>query len=148
MALSGVGGLKWAGSGETNSDVKVYRYPRIGRAVFHLATLPRLPEVENLFEVPITKIRVKYPGNLTSYAAAAAEVKKGYPFKSSDLSDAEFPLFLTDTMPEQIVAEFEAMSGMRLYHDREAGLLTDRKPPGLLERLADWWRLRGPGWFL
>lgn len=146
FASRGMGALKWTCPEKENTEVTVSRYPRMGRAVFHLPTIPRLPDVDNLFEAPISKIRVKYPSNFVRYAAEAAEVKPDFSFKLSDLSDAKFPLLLTDTTPQQIVSEFEAMSGIRLYYDRKAGLLSDRKPPSLLERLEDWWRNRRPGW--
>lgn len=139
-ALRGVGGLRWSDPDEEVSEVTVYRFPRVGRAVFRLPSIPRLREVDNLFEVPISKMHVKYGSDQIRYAAGAAEVKIDFPVSSRDFPASEFPLFLTDTTPEQIFANFEERKGIRLYFDGDTGTLTDRKPPGFFERIASWWR--------
>ena len=144
----GIVGMKLPAAAQEATEMPVLRYPRLGRAVFHLPKIPRLPEVSNLFESPITKIRVKYPGNYPGYALDAAEVKRDFRLKSSELLPSEFPKFVTDTTPMEIIAGIEQVSGKRLYYDKTAGVVTDRKPPGLLEQLKDWWRSHRPRWLL
>jgi hypothetical protein len=143
----GIVGMKLPAAAQEASEMPVFRYPRLGRAVFHLPEIPRLPEVANLFESPITKIRVKYPGNYPGYAMDAAEVKRDFRLNSSNLLPSEFPKFVTDTTPMEILAGIEKVSGSRLYYDKSSGVVTDRKPPGFLDQLKDWWRSRRPRWF-
>ena len=73
-------------------------------------------------------------------------MKPDFLVKSGHLPGAKFPMILTDTTPEKIVSEFEAMSGVRLYLDKKAGLLSGEEPPGLLERLEHWWRGNRSRW--
>lgn len=128
------------------SEIQLRRYPRLGRAKFHLTTIPRLPEVSNLFASPISKIRIKYPGNLASHAADAAEVKYDRSISSSDLPKSKFPMILTDTTPAKIFVQIEEMSGQTLYFDSNEMEVTARKPPGLLERVRDWIQNRLRKW--
>ncbi len=78
---------------------------------------------DNVFESPIPERYMKYGGNLLSYAWN-----------------------FTGTTPAKIISDYEKMSGTRLYLDEKAGSLTDRKPPGFLDRLKGWWRSHRWSW--
>lgn len=129
------------------TETKVFRYPRLGRAVFRLDRIPRLPEVDNLFESPIPKVRVRSPYYMLRHATDAAEVKKGSSPQTNVLGQADYPRIFENTTPAQLIREFEEISGVPLFYDPDTMEISDKRPPGLLERVKDWWQTTRPSWF-
>jgi hypothetical protein len=50
-----------------------------------------------------------------------------------------------DTTPAKLLAEYERGLGKPVHFDESTFELGDRPPPGLLERIAEWWRGTGIG---
>ncbi|MFV1995384.1 MAG: hypothetical protein ACC661_08095, partial [Verrucomicrobiales bacterium] len=128
------------------TELQLRRFPRLGRAVFDLESLPRLPEVENLFEVPIPLTRIEYESQFLRSALRAAGVSEQFTQGHGELPDSMFPLTLTDTTPAAMLAEYERLTGKRLYFDRDALRVTDEAPMGLMEKWKEWWRRKKPSW--
>lgn len=148
QVLTGNGGIAAVlerGADASASEIRIRHFPRLGRAVFELAAVPRLPVVESLFETPIPYVRIEYPHEYLRTATEAAGVK--WRMRSLDLPDSLFPMELTGTTPAAMLGEYERLAGKRLYFDRAALFLTDEPPPGMFDELREWWRRHRPGWW-
>ena len=65
---------------------------------------------------------------------------------SNTLPDNLFPMVLTNTTPGEILKEFEQLNGKHFFFDSESLQITDKKPPGVLQNLKDWWKRNKPKW--
>ncbi len=142
----GISGMELRGEEAAARELRLLRYPRLGRAVFELSSVPRLPEVANLFEVPIPWIRIDY----SSQFARAITDTTGTQRRFRDyqqLPESLFPMEFANITPAELIAEYERLTGERLYFNENTLELTDERPPGLSERWKDWWKKHRPGWF-
>jgi hypothetical protein len=48
-----------------------------------------------------------------------------------------------ETTPGKLLEEYERRSGKPVYFDNATFELSTRPPPGLLERIQEWWRSTG-----
>lgn len=134
----GLVGYRFPKGVKAGPRMHVYRYPRLGRAIFHLPAIPRLPEASNLFNVPISKIHVIHSGTHVLFASEAAEVKYDYSIPSGSFPKSEVPVFFTNTTPAKLLVEIEKETGEKLYYDRSNAVISTRKPPGVLEQWKEW----------
>lgn len=139
----GVANLNQSGEKATATEIRLRHYPRLGRAVFRVPKLPRLPEVENLFATPIPKIRIAHENEWLAHVVNAAEARQIHSRAGTPLPDSLFPMEVEDTTPGKLLAEYERRSGVPLYFDDATFELTKQAPPGLIERIREWWRNTG-----
>ena len=140
----GISDVELYGKDHKATAVTLRRFPRLGRAVFELDSLPRLPEVNNLFHVPIPRVRIDYPSDFLRKATRAAEVRTEFRHSHQRIPRSEFPMTLEDTTPAKILTEYERLTGEKLYYERGTYQLTDEAPPGLWMRIKEWWRRTFP----
>jgi hypothetical protein len=140
---NGVSILSRSGEKATATEVRLRYYPRLGRAVFRVPKLPRLPEVDNLFAVPIPKTRIDHEHDWLERIASAVEARQIHSGAGTPLPDSLFPMEVEDTTPGKLLAEYERQSGKPVYFDDDTFELTRQPPPGLLEKIREWWRSTG-----
>lgn len=142
----GISAMEFRGEEAAANEIRIRRYPRLGRAVFELSSVPRLPEVTNLFKVPIPWIRIDYSSQLGR--AITDPTGTQHRFRDyQQLPESLFPMEFSDTTPEELITEYEGLTGQWLYFNEETLELTDERPPGLSERVKDWWKRHRPSWF-
>jgi hypothetical protein len=140
---NGIANLEQSGERATATEVRLRHYPRLGRVVFRLPKVPRLPEVENLFTTPIPKMRIDHENEWLNHVADAVEGRKIHSGAGTPLPDSLFPMEVENTTPGKLLAEYERQSGNPVYYDEATFELSTRPPPGLLERVQEWWRKTG-----
>lgn len=136
----------WVSRENDNASLALHRYPRLGRAVFSLDTLPRLPEVENLFEVPMERVTFDRSYSFPRVALDAAGVRAELTNDTSSIPETMFPLVLEETTPADILAEYEKLTGTKLYFDPKELVVTDERNSGFFTSLRDWWNANKPSW--
>jgi hypothetical protein len=139
----GVSYLAQSGEKATATEVRLRHYPRLGRAVFRLPKLPRLPEVENLFATPIPKMRIDRESEWLANVADAVEARQIHSGTGTPLPHSLFPMEVENTTPGKLLAEYERQSGKPVYFDDDTFELTGQPPPGLAEKIQEWWRSTG-----
>lgn len=139
----GVANLNQSGEKTTATEVRLRHYPRLGRAVFRLPELPRLPEVDNLFATPIPKLRIDHENEWLAHVADAVEARQIHSGAGTPLPNSLFPMEVEDTTPGKLLAEYERQSGKPVYFDDDTFELTTQPPPGLVEKIREWWRSTG-----
>lgn len=139
----GVAILTQSGEKATATEVRLRHYPRLGRAVFRVPKLPRLPEVDNLFATPIPKMRIDHENEWLAHVADAVEGRQIHSGAGTPLPDSLFPMEVEDTTPGNLLAEYERQSGKPVYFDDDTFELTAQPPPGLVEKIREWWRSTG-----
>jgi hypothetical protein len=138
----GIGGIELSGKESTGlTELRLRRFPRQGRAVFEITKIPRLPEVDNLFDSPIPLTWVD-SWDYARQAAAAVEAR-------SYLNDAPiplgaFPLKLENTTPGRMLQDIERQSGKRIYYRENESLLTTQPPKSWWEKVKEWWNRMVP----
>lgn len=128
------------------TQAQIRRFPKLGRVVIDLPKIPRLPEVLNLFETPIPRTEIRYKNALLRAATEPAEFRLSMSSYNENLPDSLFPMVLTDTTPGEILREYERLTGTHLYLDETNMQVTDKKLPGVLEKLKAWWKRSKPTW--
>jgi len=139
----GVSILSRSGEKATATEVRLRHYARLGRAVFRVPKLPRLPEVDNLFAVPIPKTRIDHENDWLERIASAVEARQIHSGAGTPLPDSLFPMEVEETTPGKLLAEYERQSGKPVTFDDATFEMSTRPPPGLLERIQEWWRSTG-----
>lgn len=143
----------WGGDGITTAEfpetsellsVQARRMPRLGRAVFLLPKIPRLPETDNLFDTPITRVELGYPNHMVDLIRKGAAVQwDGWSGRS--VSDVHFPMTLENTTPAEVLGLEVELVGRPLFFDRNELKITAKRS-GLLTDLEAWWRKKKPAW--
>jgi hypothetical protein len=121
-------------------EIPLRRYPRLGRAVFDLAKIPRLPEVRNLYETPIPLTWQEYDGELLRQACDALELRS----EVYDLRTQGSNRAVENTTPAELLKEVEQLNGKRIYMNRVNLVLTTRPPKTWWNTMEDWWRAHRP----
>jgi hypothetical protein len=146
--LHGHGGIahfEQTGTDATATSIRLRRFPRLGRAVFRVPTLPRLPAADNLFAVPIPKARIDSESAWIGIISSSVEGRAIHSGSGAAIPENLFPMEVEDTTPAKLLAEYERGLGKPVHFDESTFELGDRPPPGLLERIAEWWRGTGIG---
>jgi hypothetical protein len=143
----------WGNDGITTAEfpeeselvsVQARRMPRLGRAVFLLPKIPRLPETDNLFDTPITRVELHYPNHMVDVIKKGAAVQwSGWSGRS--VSDVHFPMILEETTPAEVLRLNEDLVGRPLFFDRDELEITAKRS-GMLTDLKEWWRKKKPSW--
>jgi hypothetical protein len=148
--LHGHGGIahfEQTGTDATATSIRLRRFPRLGRAVFRVPTLPRLPVADNLFAVPIPKTRIDSESAWLGLIAASVEGRAIHSGSGAAIPENLFPMEVENTTPAKLLADYERQLGKPVHFDESTFELGDRPPPGLLDRIAEWWRSTGIGSF-
>jgi hypothetical protein len=139
----GIANLEQYGERATATEVRLRHYPHLGRVVFRLPKVPRLPEVENLFTTPIPEIRIDHENEWLNHVAGAVEGRIIHSGAGTPLPDSLFPMEVENTTPGKLLEEYERRSGKPVYFDDDTFELTRQPPPGLVEKIQEWWRKTG-----
>lgn len=141
----GIANLTQTGADSAATSIRLRRFPRLGRAVFRVPKLPRLTEVGNLFAVPIPKTRISSESDWIRLVAGSVGGRAIHSGSGSAIPDTLFPMEVENTTPAKLLEEYERHLGKPVYFNESTFELGDRPPPGLLERIAEWWRGTGIG---
>lgn len=107
------------------------------------AEAPAFTEIENLFATPIPKMRIDHENEWLAHVADAVEARQIHSGAGTPLPNSLFPMEVEDTTPGKLLAEYERQSGKPVYFDDDTFELTKQPPPGLVEKIREWWRSTG-----
>ena len=135
--LSGNYGISDIQFHDKKAEIKtgtIRRFPRLGRAVIHLDQIPRLLEVDNLFETPIKRTEIQYKHSFISDVSDAVLSRYSITSPDYEIDASVLPIVFTDTTPIQILEKFEELTGVHTYYDKEEFRLTNQKPETVFEK--------------
>ncbi|MFV1996316.1 MAG: hypothetical protein ACC661_12840, partial [Verrucomicrobiales bacterium] len=112
------------------SRVRVRRLPRLGRAVFYLPKIPKLQEVENLFETPIPEATIKRGYEFRKLLTATAGIQWKGASSLDKVPASRFPIRLENTSPNELIELHQELTGNPLHFDRETLSVTEQMPAG------------------
>ncbi len=125
----------------------IRRYPRLGRAMVHLEKIPRLPEVENLFEAPISRTEIRYEHSFLHTVSDSVLSRQSVSSSDYEVDESALPLVFTDTTPIEILEKFEELTGEHIYFDKEEFRITNEKPETTFDRTWEKIREMWKNWF-
>ena len=102
--------------------------------MIHLDQIPRLPEVDNLFETPIKRTEIQYKHSFISDVSDAVLSRYSITSPDYEIDASVLPIVFTDTTPIQILEKFEELTGVHTYYDKEEFRLTNQKPETVFEK--------------